>query len=69
MKQVKLEGFLKKNKKNKDVFKTITAAKMELFVALVSSFQLLTNFRKNPNIGSRGDLNTFLVYYNAYRKN
>ena len=69
MKQVTLEGFLKKNKKNKDVFKTITAAKMELFVALVSSFQLLTNFTKNPNIGFRGDLNTFLVYYNACRKN
>ena len=77
MKQVTLEGFLKKKKKkkkkkthtHKDVSETITAAKMELFVVLVSSFQLLINFTKNPNIGSRGDLNTFLVYYNAYRKN
>ena len=33
------------------------AAKMELFVALVSSFQLLTHFTKNPNIGAMGFLN------------
>ena len=30
---------------------------MELFVALLSSFQLLTNFTKNPNIGAMGVLN------------
>ena len=30
---------------------------MELFVALVSSFQPLINFTKNPNIGVMGILN------------
>ena len=44
MKEVTLEGFLKKYG---DVSKTIAAAKMELFVALVSSLQPLTNFTKN----------------------
>ena len=47
MKLVALEGFLKKHK---DISKTIVTAKMLLFVALVSSFQLLTNFRENLNI-------------------
>ena len=36
---------------------TIATAKMELFVALVRSFQPLTNFTKNPNIGAMGVLN------------
>ena len=44
MKEVTLEGFLKKHR---DVSKTIATAMMELFVALVSSFQPLTNFTKN----------------------
>ena len=48
MKQVALEGRLKK--KNIDVSKTITTTKLEPSVALVSSFQLLTSFTKNPNI-------------------
>ena len=30
---------------------------MELFVELVSGFQPLTNFTKNPNIGAMGFLN------------
>ena len=53
MKQIALEGFLKKHR---DVSKTIATAKMELFVGLVSSFQPLTNFKKNPNIGAVGVL-------------
>ena len=32
-------------------------ANIELFVALVSSFQQLTNFTKNLNIGAMGFLN------------
>ena len=35
---------------------TIATSKMELFVTLLSSFQLLTNFTKNPNIGTIGVL-------------
>ena len=54
MKQIALEGFLKKHR---DVSKTIATPKMELFVGLVSSFQPLTNFKKNPNIGAVGVLN------------
>ena len=42
---------------NKDVPKTIVTANIELFVALVSSFQQLTNFTKNLNIGAMGFLN------------
>ena len=45
MKQVALEGFLKKHR---DVSRTIATAKMELFVALVSSLQPLINFKKEP---------------------
>ena len=33
----------------RDVSMTIETAKMELFVALVSNFQPLLNFTKNPN--------------------
>ena len=39
---------------------------MELFVTLVSSFQPLTNFTKNPNIGDMGVLNAPLEYYNVF---
>ena len=53
MKQVALEGFLKKHR---DVSKTIATAKIELFVALVSSIQPLINFAKNSNIGALGVL-------------
>ena len=54
LKQVLLEGFLRKHR---DASMTIATSKMELFVALLSSFQLLTNFTKNPNIGAMGVLN------------
>ena len=56
----------KKKKKHRDVFKTIAAAKMELFVGLVSSFRSLTNFTRNPNIGTMGVLNVPLEYYNVF---
>ena len=49
-----MAGFLKK--KHKNVFRTIAATKMELFVALVSSIQPLTNFTTNPSIGAMGVL-------------
>ena len=38
-------------------------AKMQLFVALVSSFQPLTNFAKYINIADMGVLNVPLEYY------
>ena len=61
MKQVALEGFLKKQtnqtNKNKDVPRNIATAKVELFVALVSSFQPLISFTKNYNISAMGVLN------------
>ena len=44
------EGFLKKI--HRDVSKTIATAKLELFVALFSSFQLLTDFTKNLNMNA-----------------
>ena len=53
MKQDALEGFLKKA----DVSRTIATANMELFVELVSSFQPVPNFKKNPHIASMGVLN------------
>ena len=37
-----MEAFLKK--KHRDVSRSIATSKVELFVALASSFQLLTNF-------------------------
>ena len=43
-------------KKLSDVFRTIATAKIELFVALVRRFQLLTNFTKNSIIGATGVL-------------
>ena len=48
----------------KQISRTIARAKMELFVALVSSFQPLTNFTKNPNIDAMGVLNAPIEYYN-----
>ena len=59
MKQFALEGFLKNHRY---VSRTTATAKMELFVALVSSFYSLTNFTKNPNIGAMGVLNASLEY-------
>ena len=41
-------------------------AKMELFVALVSSFKPLTNFTKNPNLVAMGVMNAPLEYYNVF---
>ena len=64
MKHVAWEGFFKKLR---DLSRTIVKAKMELFVALVSSVQPLTNFTKNPNIGAMGELNVPLEYYNVNR--
>ena len=48
MKEIALEDFLKKHR----CTRTIGTAKMELFVALVCSFQPLTNFTKNLNTWS-----------------
>ena len=62
MNQVALEGFLWEKK----VSKTIAIAKMELFVALVSSFQPPANFTKSPNVGAMGFLNVPLEYYNVF---
>ena len=64
MKHVALEGFFKKLR---DLSRAIVKAKMELFVALVSRAQPLTNFTKNPNIGAMGELNVPLEYYNVNR--
>ena len=47
---VTLEGFLKKI--HRDVSKTIATATLELFVALFSSFQPLTDFTKNLNMNA-----------------
>ena len=63
MKQVVLESFLKKHR---DACRTVATDKMELFVALVSSSQPLTNFTKNPIIGAIGVLNAHLEYYNVF---
>ena len=62
MKQVAFKSFLKKYR---DVSKTIATAKMELFVVLINSFQLLTNFAKNRKTGVVEVLNAPLEYYNA----
>ena len=61
MKKFALEGSLKKHR---DKSRIIATAKMEVFVAIVSSFQSLTNFIKNPNIDAMGVLNAPLEYYN-----
>ena len=39
---------------------------MELFVTLVISFQLLTNFTKNPSVGAMGVLKAPLEYFNVF---
>ena len=59
-----IERFSEKG--HKDVSRTIKKAKMELFVALVSGFQLLTNFTKNSNIGAMRVLNGPLKYYSIF---
>ena len=63
MRQVALEGF---QEKYRDVSRTIARARMGFLVELVSSFQLLTNFTKNPNIGAMGVVNAPLEYYNVF---
>ena len=60
-------GRFPEKKKQKDVSKTIMTAKMVLFVALDSSFQLLISFALNPN-SAMGVLNAPLEYYNIFRK-
>ena len=52
-----LEDFIRKTK----VY--AGANTMEFFVALVSSFQTLTNSTKNPGIGAMGVLSVSLEYY------
>ena len=63
MKQVALTGLLKKNA---DVNKIIGTAKIKIFMALVGTFQPLTNFTKNCNIGAMKVLNAPLEVYNAF---
>ena len=65
MRRVTLEGFLKKTQIYIQDHRH-TTAKIELFVALVSSFQPLTSFTKNNNIGPEGDLHKPLEYYNVF---
>ena len=60
---VALEGFLKKFN---DVFRTVATVKVELFVALVSTFQPLTNFTENSKIGAMGVLNAPLEHFNVF---
>ena len=60
--QVAVDGFWK----SPDVSRTIAATRMELFVALVSSFQPPSNFTKNPYISPIGVPNTPLQYYNVF---
>ena len=45
------------SEKHKDVSRTFATFKMVFFVALVRSFQSLTNFSRNHNIGAIGVLN------------
>ena len=53
-------------KKHRDVSRTTETPKMELFVTLISSFQLLTNFTKNSIVGVTGVLDSPLEYYNVF---
>ena len=62
MKKGALKSFLKKYG---HVFRTISTAKMEFFVALLRSFQPLTNFTMKPNIVAIEVLNVPLEYYNV----
>ena len=64
MKEVALEGFLKKHR---DVSRIIATSRKEVFVTLVTSFQPLTNFTKTLNVGAiMGVLNAPLEYYNVF---
>ena len=64
MKEVALEGFLKKHR---DVPRIIATSRKEVFVTLVTSFQPLTNFTKTLNVGAiMGVLNAPLEYYNVF---
>ena len=63
MEQLESEGFLKKHR---DLSRTIATATMDLFVALVSSFQPLSNFTKNANNDAMGILNASLKYCNVF---
>ena len=51
------------DKIHRDLSRTIATSKTELFVALVSSFQLLTNFTKNFVLCVTGALDLPLEYY------
>ena len=62
MKQVILESFLKSYKY---VSRITATSKMELYVALVISFQPLTNSTMNLSIVATGILNASLDYYNV----
>ena len=63
MKKNALEGFLKKHS---DVSTIIAISNMELFVVLITSLQLLTNFTENPKIGPVGVVNAPLECYNVF---
>ena len=63
MKQVAMKRILKKNR---DVSGTIATPKTELFVALVSDFELLTSFTKNSTAAVTRVLNSPLEYYNLF---
>ena len=63
MKHNEFKGFLKKHR---DAYSAIVTVKMELFVALPSSFQPLTNFTKVPSMCAMGALNEPLEYYNVF---
>ena len=63
MKQVALEGFLKKDG---GISRTMLTAKMELFKSLVSRFHPLSNITKSHNIGAMRVLNGHLDYYNVF---
>ena len=52
--------------KNTDIYRIIITSKMELFVALVSGFQLLTNVTKNSIIGVTGVLDQPMEYYDMF---
>ena len=55
-----------KFQRNKRLLFKNTSANMELFLALVSRFQPLINFTKNPNRGAIGVLNAPLEYCNVF---
>ena len=65
MKQVALEGFLKKHR---DVSRTIATAKIATakLCGISCYLHALTNFTKNTNITAMGVLNVPLEYYNIF---